>query len=146
MVTEQQLTVGKRVGLDLSQDSQAVAAARILDVVGPAIGDVRRHEKPTDRQIAFAESLGIDASGYSFRVAFAMIQDALLEQEKRAVDAMDLKPGDKVIRERQLKRNGQVYTLRKEYIVSSISDDGFVYFKGTGCECGWASTLGKIED
>jgi len=107
-------------------------------VVGPAIGDVPPYDKPTDKQIAFAESLGIDVTAYSFRVAFAMIQDALLEREKRAVEGMNLKPGDKVARERQFKHNGQIYTRREEYIVSSIRDDGFVYFKGIGCKCGWA--------
>jgi len=145
-VTEEQLVLGKRLGLDLSQDTKAVAAARILDVVGSAIGDVPRYDKPTDKQIAFAESLGIDVTKCSFRVAFAMIQDACLEQEKKAVERMSLKPGDKVLRERELERDGQVYTLKREYIVSSIRDDGFVYFKGIGCECGWASTLRKIED
>jgi len=145
-VTAEQLVIGERLGLDLSQDTWAVARARILDAVGAAIGDVERYDTPTDRQVARARSLEIDVSGHSFRVAFAMIADALRERENRAIRRMNLRPGDRVGREHRFERDGQIQRWTEELVISSIRDDGLLYFKGGGGKRGWASNFRKIEN
>lgn len=145
-VTAEQLAVGQRLGLDLSSDTWAVARARILDLVGAAIGDEERYDKPTENQTAWAESLGIDLAGHSYRVAFAMIQDALWERENRLISEMNLRPGDKVAREGQVEHEGEIYTVRRVYVISSIREDGLLYFKGGGSMCGWPSNFTKVED
>jgi hypothetical protein len=143
-VTTEQLAVGERLGLDLSSDTWAVARATILDLVGAAIGDEERYDEPTQSQIAWARSLGIDVTGYSYRVAFAMIQDALSERENRLISEMSLRPGDRVVREREVE--GEIHRWRQEFVISSIRDDGLLYFKGGGGKCGWPSKFTKIED
>lgn len=145
-VTAEQLAVGERLGVDLSQDTWAVARARILDVVGAAIGDQERYNEPTERQIAWAESLGIDLTGHSYRVAFATIQDALWERENRLISEMNLRPGDRVARERDVEYKGEIHTARQEFVISSIRDDGLLWFKGGGGMCGWPSSFTKVED
>ena len=112
--TPEQVALGERLGLDLSQDTWAVSRARILDQVGGAIGDEERYETPTEKQIAWAESLGIDLAGQSFRVAFAMIKDALWERENRLIRDMNLQPGDRVTREREVEIEGHIQKWREE--------------------------------
>ena len=144
-VSPEQLDVGDRLGLDLAQDTWAVARARILDVVGPAIGDQERYDEPTEKQIAWAKSLGIDVMGQSYRVAYALIQDALWERENQLIRDMRLRPGDTVARERELEIEGDIHHLREEFVISSISDDGRLYFRGTGAKSGWPSQLKKVD-
>jgi hypothetical protein len=144
-VAPEQVDVGRRLGLDLSQDTWAVARARILDVVGPAIGDHERYRKPTEKQIAWAKSLGIDLTEESYRVAYAMIHDALWERENRLIEEMQLRPGDTVSRVRQLEWEGQIHEWTEERIISSIRDDGLLYFKGTGSRRGWPSKFTKVS-
>jgi hypothetical protein len=144
-VTAEQLAVGTRLGLDLTQDTWAVAKARILDAVGTAIGDEERYDEPTQNQIAWAESLGIDVSPHSYRVAFAMIKDALSERENQLIRVMNLKPGDRVAREREVEYEGQIHKVRQEFVISSIRDDGLLYFKGGGGMSGWPSNFTKVE-
>ena len=145
-VTREQVAVGERLGLDLSQDTWAVARARILDAVGTAIGDQERYDEPTDNQIAWAESLGIDVTRHSYRVAFAMINDALWERENQLIREMNLKPGDRVARDREYEHEGQVHKWREGFVISSIGKDGRLYFRGVGCKSGWPSAFTKVED
>lgn len=136
-----QVDIGHRLGLDLAGETYAVAAAKILDVVGAAIGDTRRYEHPTEKQIAFGNTLGADVRNQTFRVASAMLEDALLERNKRAIEQMDLKSGDLVVKRHRFEHIGKVHEWEQEFVVSSIRSDGLVYFKGSGCRCAWASTI-----
>lgn len=136
-----QVDIGHRLGLDLAGETYAVAAAKILDVVGPAIGNVCRYEHPTEKQITFGNVLGLDLRSQTFRVASAMLEDALLDRNQRAIERMDLKPGDRVVKRHRFEHNGKVHKWEQEFVVSSISSDGLVYFKGSGCRCAWASTI-----
>lgn len=143
-VSAEQLDVGERLGLDLSEDTWAVARARILDIVGPAIDDTERYHKPTAKQIAWAGSLGIDVTERSYRVAYAMIHDAVWERENRLIRQMGLSPGDTVAREREYEHDGVVHRWREEFVISSICEDGRLYFRGTGTRGGWPSQFSKV--
>jgi len=144
-VTAKQLEVGELLGLDLSQDTWAVARARILDLVGTAINREEPYDQPTAKQIAWARSLGIDVTEQSYRVAYAMIQDALWERENQLIRQMKLRPGDTVAREREYDHEGEIQKRREEFVVSSISENGRLYFKGTGSKSGWPSQFTKID-
>lgn len=44
--TQDQIELGRKLGLELEGDTWNVAVAKILDVVGPAIGDVPKYTHP----------------------------------------------------------------------------------------------------
>src|SRR5688572_19514666 len=94
--TEYQVKVAAQLGLDVSGDTCAVAAAKLGDLVGPALDQTDAVRNPTERQIAFAHALGVDVSRDTFRVASARIDDALRLRNLDALARLQLKPGDKV--------------------------------------------------
>ena len=141
--SSQQIEIGRKLGLDLSKDTWNVARARILDIVGPAIGDIPKYSKPTAKQIRYAKALGIDISNDTFRVGSGKIDDVLLQHNLEALERLQLKPGDEVVRTRTVEINGETHTWEEIFVVSSIKPDGLVYFKGGGGKCAFASQLRK---
>ena len=141
--TQVQIQIAKDLGIEVSKDSFRVAAARILDLVAPAIG---YNAKPaTSKQVEFAKGLGIDVTSDSSRVASARIQDKLEEVNSRALKELRLAPGDKVVVRKTYTFSGQEYMDEREYVVSSIKDNGMVYFKGGNGKCAWACKVQKIK-
>ena len=139
--TPEQLAIADRLGIQVSSDETfgAVASA-ILERVAGAIGCPPR--VVSDRQRELADGLEIDvtdcASSWS---AFMRIQEAIQLSNLDAVRRMGLKPGDIVFKpddptERGLKEalgerwESVAGEFPKEYEVSSIREDGQVYFKG----------------
>lgn len=107
-------------------------AAKIRDHVAIAIGDWKAAD-PTERQLEYAKLLGINVGKYSRRVISAKIEDELTKRNVKALKKLKLKPGDKV-------------TLTEEvgiryHIVSTIKDNGKIYFKGIGCPQAWATQI-----
>lgn len=142
--SQNQINIGSELGLDVSRDSWNVARAKLLDLIGDAIGDLIKYTNPTKKQIEFGKELGIDVSKNSFRVAIARIKDALTEKNLRAIEELQLVPGDQVVLTRWLNFNGISEKLKEKFIVSSIRKDGLVYFKGGNGRCAWAGKLRKI--
>jgi len=147
--TKEQKRVAKLLGVELaSDDSFLIAAARIEDAVADAVGD-EPISKPSKNQERIASEIGLDISMDSHRVAWNKIkQKWQLDNYEANVPAarnMNLKPGDRVIKHLTIKAPSGDIKFEKEYIVSSIRWDGFVYFKGTGCNCAWAKTLTKLD-
>ena len=141
--SQDQLILARLLGLDIAPDTSDVAAARLLDAVASAIG----HELPkpsTDRQQAFAESLGHDVSADSQRVASAKIGEALFARNQDAIAALTLKPGDHVVRVERFEHDGEMRTLEREFIVSSIQPNGRVFFKGGNGQGAWPTQLKKL--
>jgi hypothetical protein len=66
--------VAAALGIDISEDTKAVAAARIHTFVGPAILS-KAAEYASERQIDFAEALGLDVAADSSVVASAIVID-----------------------------------------------------------------------
>ena len=95
--TPAQLTIAAKLGLQVSADDTfAVLASTILEVVGHAIGCPGRDV--SDRQRDLAEELGIDISDCSSSsVAFIRIQEAIRIANLDAARRMELKPGDSVV-------------------------------------------------
>ena len=139
--TPEQLAIADRLGIQVSPDDTfAAVASAILERVANAIGCPPR--VVSDRQRELADELEIDvidcASSWS---AFMRIQEAIQLSNLAAVRRMGLKPGDIVFKpddplEQRLKeRLGERWEsvageFPREYEVSSIREDGQVYFKG----------------
>src|SRR5258706_7988428 len=103
----EQLRVADALELDVSNDSEIVAAARIHDAVADAIGDRHGSRQATPRQIDFGRSLGMDLANDSLRVASARIAEVLYRRNAEAIDRMGLKPGDRVAKRHLGEHNGE---------------------------------------
>ena len=142
--TPKQLAIEDQLGIEVSPDDTfAAVASAILERVGDAVGCPPR--VVSDRQRELADELEIDvtdcASSWS---AFMRIQEAIQLSNLEAVRRIGLRPGDIVFKpnyfmEQRLKETlGEKWEsvpeqFPREYEVSSIREDGQVYFKsGTG--------------
>ena len=139
--TPEQLAIADRLGIHVSPDDTfAAVASSILERVADAIGCPPR--VVSDRQRELADELELDltdcASSWS---AFMRIQEAIQLSNLEAVRRMGLKPGDMVFKlddtlEQRLKeRLGERWEsvagqFPREFEVSSIREDGQVYFRG----------------
>ena len=133
-----------KLGLDVSEDTWAVAAARIHDQIAPAIRDDPQITLATVRQVQFAEQLGLNVSKDTVRVASARIGDALDQRNQEALAVLNLKPGDRVLKRETVEFEGNVHVFSNEYVVSSIGVNRRVYFKGIGCPGAWPTQIEKL--
>ena len=85
--------------------------------------------QPTQKQLEYAASLGIDTRGKSFRVVAAEIADSLEIAAQKSIRAMKLAPG---VRVRYI---GAREDLPSQLVVSALGANGFVYFRGTPKYC-----------
>ena len=139
--TPEQRAIADQLGIQVTPDDTfgAVASA-ILERVADAIGCPPR--VVSERQRELADELEIDvtdcASSWS---AFMRIQEAIQLSNLEAVRRMGLKPGDIVfkpddrIEQSLMEALGERWEsvageFPREYEVSSIREDGQVYFKG----------------
>ena len=139
--TPEQLVIADQLGIQVAPDDtfSAVASA-ILERVGNAAGCPPR--VVSDRQRELADELEIDVTDWaSFWSAFVRIQEAIQLSNLDAVRRMGLEPGDIVFMpddpmEQRLKEalgerwESVAKEFPREYEVSSIREDGQVYFKG----------------
>ncbi|WP_156117293.1 hypothetical protein [Xanthomonas sacchari] len=144
IVSDFQQEVAALLGLDVSNDSYDVAAAKIMDRVAIAV----KHFPPkpsSAEQRKFAKSLKLAVAKDSMRVASAKISDALADKNAKALARLNLKKGDKVIYIEKYDFGDGLQTNTSEHIVSSIGSNGRVYFKGIGCQGAWPSQLKKVR-
>jgi len=127
VATEYQRDIASRLGISVDGDTTTVAAARIREVVAPAI-DLRYEVRPaSEAQISYAMSLGFDVSNDSTLVARAKIEDALIQRNHELIRKHSLKPGARVLWNQQQQR---------EMVISSIAVNGRLWFKGGN---GWGA-------
>lgn len=141
--SQNQIALAGLLSLNIATDTFDVAAARLLDAVAAAIG----HEPPeqsSDRQRAFAASLGHDVAADSKRVASAKIGEALFAKNQDAIATLSLKPGDRVVRVERFEFDGEMRTLEQEFVISSIQPNGRVFFKGGNGQGAWPTQLKKL--
>ena len=132
-VSDSQVAFGEKLGLDLRGCTVSVAKARIMvaiDEYFPGSVDARR---PTEKQVAFAAKFGYDISNLSRKVADVVVEDLMTELNHEAIEAENLAPGVTVFK---------VYDPSgPSFVISSIADDGTVYFKGRQGSKAWARNL-----
>ena len=139
--TAEQLAIADRLGIQASDDDTfGKVAAAILERVADAIGCPPR--VVSDRQQELAGELELDLTDCtSSWSAFMRIQEAIQISNLEAVRRMGLKPGDIVLKpddlidQRLMEALGEkwesvVGRFPREFEVSSIREDGQVYFKG----------------
>ena len=137
----EQLAIADQMGIQVAPDDTfAAVASAILERVADAIGCPPR--VVSDRQRELADELEIDVTDCtSSWSAFMRIQEAIQLSNLDAVRRMGLKPGDIVfkpddlIEQRLMEAQGEEWEsvaeqLPREFEVSSIREDGQVYFKG----------------
>jgi hypothetical protein len=137
-VTPEQQSVAEKLGISVDGDSIGVVAARILDLIGPSIGDVVKYDAPTDKQIRFARELGLDISRDSFRVGSARLDDALALLDMRQIAEQKLGPGVKV--------RLRSWPDEPDRVVSSIQDGRLVFFRGGGGAKAWARNCVRVDE
>ncbi len=137
----EQLATADQLGIQVSPDDTfAAVASAILERVADAIGCPPR--VVSDRQRELADELEIDLTDCSSSwTAFVRIQEAIQIANLDAVRRMGLKPGEIVcmpddpMEQRLKEAPGERWEsvagqFPREYEVSSIREDGQVYFKG----------------
>lgn len=133
VVNERQIDFGKRLGLDLRGKSQGVAEAMIQDAIDTQFHGRNNLGAPTIKQQALASSFGYDIAEVSKRVGNAVIDDIMMMLNREAILKYELAPGVVVVNKHD--------TLQRRRTISSIKDDGTVYFRGGNGARAWARSL-----
>ncbi|MBM7556309.1 hypothetical protein [Halanaerobacter jeridensis] len=140
-----QKNIAIKLEVDISNDTRNVASARIYDAVEPAIDPNMEFNESTEKQIEFGEELGLDLKNNSLRVASAKIEDKLKENNKQAIEELNLKPGDKVKKKSKVEIDGEEKKYITKHVVSSIGKNYRVYFKGGNGQGAWPTQLEKVN-
>ncbi len=126
------------MGLELEHYTTRVALAKIQDILDVDFWDKPDLGKPTEKQVALASKFGYDISGDSRRVGEAIIADIMEQLNLESIENQSLKTGNMV-------RN--IWdSHRQTLVISSIQEDGLIYFKGGNGKKAWARNLVKIEE
>ena len=136
-VGEAQVAFGNRLGIDLSGKSVGVARAMIEDVIERDFSGETNLGSPTAKQISLAAKFGFDISPMTRRVGNAVIDDIMFQLNKDAICSEGLRPGVEVINKHDI--------FRRRMVISSIADDGTVYFRGGNGMKAWARSLIHAE-
>ena len=134
--TTTQLAIAAQLGVRVfPEDTFAVVASRLLEKVSDAIGALARDV--SGHQNELAEQLGIDISDCnSSWSAFVRIKETLSLLNSDAARRMGLRPGDIVKADEQfshaLSKRFVFLGIQTEFEVSSVREDGEVFFKGGG--------------
>ena len=135
-VTLGQIMFGQLLGLDLHGEYVSVAFARIEDKVDRDFLGKSNLGSPSDKQIALAKRFGFEISHESKRIGDAVVDMIMKHLNLRAIEDQGLEPGVRV----RFKDSSF-----PEYIISSIQEDGVVYFKGGNGKRANARNIRRIE-
>lgn len=135
-VSDQQIEFCHRLGIDVSGDTVSLAAAKIYDIIrreffGEELG------RPSEKQIDLAMRFGFDISKCSQREGNAIIDDIMSELNYESIDEQKLEPGVEVINKWD--------DLKRVYTISSIQENGMVFFKGGNGKKAWARNIERIR-
>lgn len=134
--TKKQLEIADKLLILVSENETfRTLKAKIEDEVSESV-DAYKRNPPTESQLAYAESLGIIVKNDSLRILSAKISDELEKRNISSLKELKIKEGDVV----KLKGACEEESL----IVSTIKNNGKIYFKGNGCNQAWASQIEKV--
>jgi hypothetical protein len=137
-VTEAQVRFGRRIGLDLQGKTLGVARAMIEDAIDSQFYDRNNLGEPTPKQMELARRFGYDISATSRRVGDAIINDVMTKLNHEAILSQRLARGVAVINEHD--------RLRRIFVISSIAEDGTVYFRGGNGARAWSRSLMRVDE
>ncbi len=136
-LSEKQIAFGKRLGLDLEGKSVSVALAMIHDAIDWNFLEVTNLGVATPKQLAFAARFQRNLSDVSRRVADAIVNDLMTKLNLAAIEHERLAPGVAVKNKHDV--------LERIFVISSITFDGTVYFKGGNGARAWARSLIRVD-
>jgi hypothetical protein len=136
-VTDAQIQFGKRLNLELGGKSVGVAYAMVGDAIQRSFFGKNDLGAPTTKQTELAAKFGIDIAQATRSVGDAVITDIMFKLNQEAIVEQKLAPGIKVVNKHD--------SLERVRTVSSIAEDGTVYFKGGNGARAWARSLVRID-
>lgn len=135
-VNKQQVEFCRKLGIDVSGDTVSLATAKIYDIIRREFF-AEELGRPSEKQIELAKKFGFDISHCSQREGNAIIDDLMSELNHESIEGQKLEPGVQVI--------NRWDDLKRVYTISSIREDGIVFFKGGNGKKAWARNLERIE-
>jgi hypothetical protein len=138
LVSSDQVAFGKRLGLELDGKSVSEAYALILDMIDKDFFNITELGSATPKQIAFAAKYQRNIGAASRRVADAVITDLMTRLNDEAIERERLAPGVAV-------RNVHD-AMQRKHVISSIREDGTIFFKGGNGAKAWARSLVRVDD
>jgi hypothetical protein len=126
-----------KLGVNAQGASVGVAYSRIEGIIDTMFWGAPS-ETPTPKQIALAAQFGYDISSVSRKEGEAVIQDLMHELNMESIERERLAPGVKV------KNIHDPIDLT--HTISSIQEDGTVFYKGGNGRKAWARNLRRIEN
>jgi hypothetical protein len=136
-VNTEQINLARDIGIDVIDLPMDIAWSLINYVVQVTFdhGDKR---KPTQKQIEFVAKYAIDVSDAPRFVVDAIINALMTSINIESIERERLAPGINVVK---------TYSkLKTVYVISSIAEDGTVYFKGGNGQKAWARNLKSVEE
>lgn len=132
-----QIAFCRKLGLNVEGDSIGVAYAKVQEEIEKGFWGNQERKAPSEKQIALAAKFGIDIAGMSRTVGSAVIDDIMSQLNANAIRQQELAPGVRVQKVHD--------PLNTVYVISSIREDGTVYFKGGNGQKAWARSLVKAH-
>ena len=93
---------------------------------------------PTPKQIELAAKFQRDIAGASRAVGDAIITDLMIDLNHQAIERERLAPGVVVVNRHN--------SFSHKYIISSIKEDGTVFFRGGQGKKAWGRSLTRSDD
>ena len=137
-VNKRQVVFGKKLSLDLIGCTVGVAAARIRRTIDDEFWGQIDSRSPTQKQIAFADKYGYDITNLNRDEADAVVDDLMTELNLQTIHRERLSPSVVVVNIHD--------RLGRQWIISSITEDGTVYFRGGQGKRAWARGLRRLAD
>ena len=137
MVSPNQVEVGRKLGIDLTARTVRVASAMIGEYLMLNFWGATEGTSPSTRQCELAEEFGYDIKNMSRGVGSAIIDDIMDHLNTETIERESLEPG---VRVRFRGRDDE-----KVRVISSISPDGTVFFKGGNGQKAWARSLERLK-
>lgn len=142
--TREQIDLAGKVGLVYAGEPRGVFSEVIEAWLRPTIWQ-KGPDPATERQLAFLGALGHahKRQDISRRVASAWIEHYLSLRTASALKELRLVAGDAVSQEHSDidSMTGEIHVWYQPRTVSSIGENGLVYFRGGNGQCGWPSLL-----
>lgn len=137
-VSEEQVSFGDKLGLDLRGCAISVATARVEDAIDIGFRGVVDLGSPTSKQVALAAKFGSEISHLSRREGEAVIDDLMTQLNLETIEAEGLAPEVVVTNIHD--------DFEEHYVISSIKPDGTVYLRGGNGRRAWARSLRRVPD
>lgn len=135
-VSAEQVEFCNTLGLIVEGCTLEVAEAMLRDLIDSKFYGVSDLGHPTEKQCDVAKKFGFDITKRTKRVGGAVVNDIFDQLNRESIDNQQLKPGDIVVKSWD--------TDQQRHVISSIQEDGSVYFKGGNMNRAWARSLRKV--